>query len=65
MRFSFVSLLIVAVMMQPGSAQEPLTLVRTIELPRVDGRIDHLAVDSSTQRLYVAALANNTVEVLD
>ncbi len=65
MRFAFVSLLIVAVMMQPGSAQEPLTLVRSIELPRVEGRIDHLAFDPARERLYVAALGNNTVEVLD
>jgi DNA-binding beta-propeller fold protein YncE len=34
-------------------------------LPGVEGRIDHLAFDGSTQRLYVAALGNNTVEVLD
>src|SRR5436190_18267426 len=48
-----------------GSAQAPLTLVDTIELPGVDGRIDHLAVDMGAQHLYVAALGNNTVEVLD
>jgi len=46
-------------------AQAPLTLIQTIELPHVEGRIDHLAVDISRQRLYVAALGNNTVEVLD
>jgi len=50
---------------QSPSGQEPLTLVRTIELPRVDGRIDHLAFDPSAQRLFVAALGNNTVEVVD
>src|SRR5713101_5749909 len=48
-----------------SSAQEPLTLVRSIDLPRVEGRIDHLALDAANQRLYVAALGNNTVEVLD
>src|SRR5438067_2802342 len=48
-----------------SSAQEPLTLVRSIDLPRVEGRIDHLAADTAGQRLYVAALGNNTVEVLD
>jgi DNA-binding beta-propeller fold protein YncE len=48
-----------------SSAQEPLTLVRSIDLPRVEGRIDHLAFDAANQRLYVAALGNNTVEVLD
>jgi DNA-binding beta-propeller fold protein YncE len=47
------------------SAQSPLSLVGTIELPNVEGRIDHLAVDADAQRLYVAALGNNTVEVLD
>src|SRR5205814_8308675 len=38
---------------------------RSIELPRVDGRIDHLAFDAVGQHLFVAALGNNTVEVLD
>jgi DNA-binding beta-propeller fold protein YncE/protein-tyrosine-phosphatase len=47
------------------SAQSPLSLVGTIDLPRVEGRIDHLAVDVNARRLYVAALGNNTVEVLD
>src|SRR3989442_15177115 len=47
------------------SAQTPLTLVEAIDLPGVEGRIDHLAVDTAAQRLYVAALGNNTVEVLD
>ncbi len=50
---------------QAGSGQTPLTLVGTIDLPGVEGRIDHLAVDTGAQRLYVAALGNNTVEVLD
>jgi DNA-binding beta-propeller fold protein YncE len=47
------------------SSQEPLAFVQAIELPRVEGRIDHLALDSMGQRLFVAALGNNTVEVLD
>ena len=51
--------------LQSRSAQEPLILVRSIDLPRVEGRIDHLAFDAAGQRLYVAALGNNTVEVLD
>ena len=44
---------------------EPLTLLRTVELPGVRGRIDHLAVDVSTGHLFVAALGNDTVEVID
>ncbi len=34
-------------------------------MPGVSGRIDHLAFDPARQRLFVAALGNNTVEVLD
>ena len=37
----------------------------TIPLPGVEGRIDHLAIDTAGQRLFAAALGNNTVEVLD
>jgi DNA-binding beta-propeller fold protein YncE len=50
---------------QVASGQPPLALVGTIDLPGVEGRIDHMAVDVAAQRLYVAALGNNTVEVLD
>jgi hypothetical protein len=53
------------VCVQAASSQTPLALVGTIGLPRVEGRIDHLAVDADAHRLYVAALGNNTVEVLD
>ena len=51
----------------PAFAQEaaPLRLVQTIPLPNVVGRIDHLAVDLKGQRLFVAALGNNTVEIVD
>jgi DNA-binding beta-propeller fold protein YncE len=40
-------------------------LIATIPLPNVTGRIDHLAVDTKRQVLFVAALGNNTVEVVD
>jgi DNA-binding beta-propeller fold protein YncE len=65
MRLLLVATTIAVTFFQPASAQAPLTLVGTIELPSVEGRIDHLAVDTAAQRLYVAALGNNTVEVLD
>ena len=42
-----------------------LQLKQTIPLPGVEGRIDHLDVDISGQRLFVCALGNNTVEVVD
>src|SRR5437868_6537247 len=44
---------------------QPLRLETTIPLPGVNGRIDHLAVDVPGQRLFVSALGNNTVEVVD
>jgi DNA-binding beta-propeller fold protein YncE len=47
------------------AAESPLELVAEIPLPNVRGRIDHLAVDLKGHRLFVAALGNNTVEVLD
>jgi DNA-binding beta-propeller fold protein YncE len=40
-------------------------LKQTIPLPGVEGRIDHLDIDISGQRLFVCALGNNTVEVVD
>jgi hypothetical protein len=46
-------------------APEPLKQIATIPLPTVMGRIDHLAFDAQRQRLFVAALGNDTVEVLD
>jgi DNA-binding beta-propeller fold protein YncE len=47
------------------SAAEPLRLVTTIALPGVEGRMDHMAVDESGEKLFIAALANNTVELVD
>jgi len=47
----------------PPSA--PLRLVQTITLPGVEGRIDHLAVDLAGRRLFVCALGNGTLEVID
>jgi len=40
-------------------------LKQTISLPGVEGRIDHMALDASGERLFVCAFGNNTVEVLD
>jgi DNA-binding beta-propeller fold protein YncE len=50
-----------------ASAQSPLPLRLTqkIELPGVQGRIDHMSVDVEGRRLFVAALVNGTIEVVD
>ena len=47
------------------SQQQPLKLVQTIELPGVTGRIDHMSLDVKGKRLFLAALGNKTVEVID
>ena len=43
----------------------PLAELQVIALPGVQRRIDHLAVDPAGKRLFVAALGNGTLEVLD
>jgi DNA-binding beta-propeller fold protein YncE len=48
-----------------AGAASPLELESSIALPGVKGRIDHLSVDVGGHRLFVAALGNGTVEVLD
>jgi YVTN family beta-propeller protein len=49
----------------PQAAREALHWTGSIPLPNVGGRIDHLSVDLEGHRLFVAALGNNTVEVVD
>jgi DNA-binding beta-propeller fold protein YncE len=48
-----------------ASAAPVMELVATIALPGVKGRIDHLSADPGAHRIFVAALGNDTVEVLD
>lgn len=43
----------------------PYRLTQTIALPNVKGRIDHFAVDLAAERLFVCALGNNSLEVID
>lgn len=50
---------------EPEPAPGLPRLVRTIPLPDVKGRIDHLATDAAERRLVVAALGNDSVEVID
>lgn len=48
-----------------AAGTRPLQLVRTIPLPNLTGRIDHLTVDLKGRRLFLAALEQNTIEVVD
>ncbi len=60
------TLLVCLVLFFPGPAQATaLQLLETIPLPNVEGRIDHLAIDREGQRLFIAALGNNSLEIVD
>ena len=65
-RFGFVLLIgVIGACLAFVQDNSSLKSVQTIPMPGVEGRIDHLAVDLKGQRLFGAALGNNTVEVLD
>lgn len=49
---------------QPTSTP-PLTVEREIALPNVKGRIDHLALDAAHHRLFIAEIANGSVDAVD
>lgn len=61
----FIVVLLASAALARGQATQPLRLEKTIELPDVQGRIDHMSVDVKGQRLFVSALGNNTLEVID
>jgi DNA-binding beta-propeller fold protein YncE len=43
----------------------PLQLEEQIPVPGVSGRLDHFTADVKRKRLFVSALGNNTLEVID
>ena len=64
-RASFLALACLTFPAQFTVAGEPLVQIASIPLKSVEGRIDHLTFDTRSQRLFVAALENHTVEVVD
>jgi len=60
-----VKLCIVQIAFSICNGEEPLKLAQTIPLPGVKGRFDHFSIDAKGKRLFVTALGNNTVEVID
>jgi hypothetical protein len=50
---------------QAVSGKQFLQLEKEIAMPGVKGRIDHIDIDIKSQIAYLAALGNNTVEVID
>lgn len=61
----FATLFLLLATLVKAQTAEPLKLEKTVELPEVQGRIDHMSIDVKGQRLFVSALGNNTVEVID
>jgi DNA-binding beta-propeller fold protein YncE len=67
MRLTTISALMFLICTVTAKAQpsDVLRLEKTIPLPNVQGRIDHMSIDIKNERLFVAALGNNTLEVID
>jgi hypothetical protein len=65
MRFALTAVLF-AIGLAPIQTGSPsLHAVGAVALAGVEGRFDHFSVDLEGRRLFLAALGNNTVEVLD
>jgi DNA-binding beta-propeller fold protein YncE len=64
MKYRFATLLLFN-SLAVGQEYPALSLKTRISLSNVDGRMDHFSVDVKGQRLFVSALGNHTVEVLD
>jgi YVTN family beta-propeller protein len=50
---------------QSPTQSQALHLITSIALPNVNGRIDHLSFDPDAHHLFIAALGNNSVEIVD
>jgi YVTN family beta-propeller protein len=59
------AVIVFAVWGAQAATAEPLVLDSTIALPNTSGRIDHLSIDISRKRLYVAEIGNGSVDVVD
>jgi DNA-binding beta-propeller fold protein YncE len=49
----------------PYASGAVLDLVRTTDLPGIEGDLDHLAIDTAGQRLFVCAEDNGTLRIID
>jgi DNA-binding beta-propeller fold protein YncE len=50
---------------QPSFGTDNLSLTKVVPMPGVKGRIDHMDANVKDKVLYMAALGNNTLEVID
>ncbi len=67
---SFDLLIVLCLLINSCSGQMPaqdkqIKLICSIPLPHVNGRIDHMSFNTKDQLIYVAALGNNSIEVVD
>ena len=69
MKFATAMLFLASLLALGGSAapqdSQVLSFKSRIALPNVKGRIDHFSVDLKGQRLFMAGVGNNTLEVID
>ena len=69
MKFPVAMLFLVSLLLPGGSAaaqeSQVLLLKSSVELPNVKGRIDHFSVDLKGQRLFMAGVGDNILEVID
>ncbi len=63
----FALLAVLMLMSSAAAAQrgDALQLVQTIPLGKVEGRIDHMYLSPDGKRLFIAALGNNSVEIVN
>ena len=47
------------------SSSSSFNLIQAIAIPNVNGRIDHMAIDIRGQKLFVAELENNSLDIVD
>jgi DNA-binding beta-propeller fold protein YncE len=64
-RLGLFALALAIVNVAPAAETSALRVVATVPLPTVAGRFDHFTCDVTGKRLFIAALGNNTVEVID
>ena len=67
MKKYFIYLFLITALSAISTAEKnnSLNLKQIINLPGVDGRIDHMSIDINGMRLFVSAFANNSLEIID
>ena len=63
--FAFFSFYLLSCHAKNFVQSQTLSLISIIELPGIKGRIDHIAFNPGLQQVFIAALGNNSVEVID